>query len=285
MATLIESKRRITSVKSTQKIIKAMEMVAASKVKKARDNAKSVEFFFDVSLDLMAHLYQYKEVRDKIFTMDNDKKTLIIGITSDMGLCGAYNANVNKELLQLYNTTEGNKELLILGKKGVNKLVYEGIEVDYKYVDQDQNDQKSLAQELSSIIIDKLNNGELKDIKIVYTKFVNPILQEVDVIDFSTLEEVLKNKIISKATIQVEPEPEEVFTSMLDMLLEAFIYSSILQSTASEHSFRRNSMEAANKNSLELIDKLNLEMNRIRQGMITQEISEIIGGSEALGGE
>ncbi|MFV0246972.1 MAG: ATP synthase F1 subunit gamma [Mycoplasmatales bacterium] len=285
MATLIESKRRITSVKSTQKIIKAMEMVAASKVKKARDNAKSVEFFFDVSLDLMAHLYQYKEVRDKIFTMDNDKKTLIIGITSDMGLCGAYNANVNKELLQLYNTTEGKKELLILGKKGVNKLIYEGIEVDYRYVDQDQNDQMSLAQELSSIIIDKLNNGELKDIKIVYTKFVNPILQEVDVIDFSTLEEVLKNKIISKATIQVEPEPEEVFTSMLDMLLEAFIYSSILQSTASEHSFRRNSMEAANKNSLELIDKLNLEMNRIRQGMITQEISEIIGGSEALGGE
>ncbi len=284
MASLIESKRRVASVSTTQKVIKAMEMVASSKVKKARDKAKNGEFFFKSTLFALASVYNNDEMRNTIFPVDNDDCTLVIAITSDMGLCGAYNSNVNKEVVNTLNALDSYKTIIV-GKKGISKLKYEGFSVDHAIADAGSRDEREVSDEIMSIITSYLSEKKINNIKIVYTDFVNPIVQVVKTIDMSDLSENLEQTESTSGVVEIEPSIEEVFDVLFEVFIGGTIYSSLLQSFASEHSFRRNSMEAANKNSLELIDKLNIEMNRIRQAMITQEITEIIGGSEVLNKE
>ncbi len=285
MASLIESKRRVASVSTTQKVIKAMEMVASSKVKKARDKAKEGQFFFDAAISALANVYNNEEMRNTIFPQDNDDCTLVIAITSDMGLCGAYNSNVNKELVNTLNSLESYKTIII-GKKGIGKLRYEGFTVDHAITDYSGKDEHTVSNQVMEIVSDYLGNKQINNIKIVYTDFVNPIVQVVKTIDMSDLSASLEEQdTLTTTAFEIEPSVEEVFEILFNVFVGGTIYSALLQSFASEHSFRRNSMEAANKNSLELIDKLNIEMNRIRQAMITQEITEIIGGSEVLNKE
>ncbi|WOO86946.1 ATP synthase F1 subunit gamma [Mollicutes bacterium LVI A0039] len=285
MASLIESKRRVASVSTTQKVIKAMEMVASSKVKKARDKAKGVEFFFDATLDALASVYNNEEMRNSIFPPENDECTLVIAITSDMGLCGAYNSNVNKEVVSILDSLNSYKTIVV-GKKGIGKLRYEGYTVDHSITDYSGEDEQVACDKIMEIVSQYLENQQINNIKIVYTDFVNPIVQIVKTVDMSELTERLTtNDAVATSVTEIEPGVEEVFVVLFEVFIGGTIYSTLLQSFASEHSFRRNSMEAANKNSLELIDKLNIEMNRIRQAMITQEITEIIGGSEVLNKE
>ncbi len=285
MPSLIESKRRVASVSTTQKVIKAMEMVASSKVKKARDKAKAVEFFFDSTLGALATVYNDDRMRNTIFPTDNDDCTLIIAITSDMGLCGAYNLNINKELVKLLEA-ENSYKTIVVGKKGINKLKYEGYSVDHPITDVGTDEERDVSNQIMELITTYLETKAINNIKIVYTDFVNPIVQIVKLIDMAALADNLANTSSEPiAVTEIEPSIEEVFSTLFEVYVGGVIYSSLLQSYASEHSFRRNSMEAANKNSLELIDKLNIEMNRIRQSMITQEITEIIGGSEVLNKE
>lgn len=285
MASLIESKRRVASVSTTQKVIKAMEMVASSKVKKARDKAKGVEFFFDATLHALANVYNNEEMRNTIFPSDNENCTLVIAITSDMGLCGAYNSNVNKEVVKTLTELESYKTIII-GKKGIGKLKYEGFTVDHEITDYSGHDERELNDQIMELVSTYLANKQINNIKIVYTDFVNPITQVVKTIDMSDLSASLEDTdTTNSSAFEIEPSVDEVFAVLFEVFVGGTIYSSLLQSFASEHSFRRNSMETANKNSLELIDKLNIEMNRIRQAMITQEITEIIGGSEVLNKE
>lgn len=285
MASLIESKRRVASVSTTQKVIKAMEMVASSKVKKARDKAKDVEFFFESTLQALANVYNNDEMRSTIFPQDNDDCTLVISITSDMGLCGAYNSNVNKEVVQCLKNLDSYK-MIVIGKKGINKLTYEGYTIDHAIKDASSRDEGDVSDEIMTIVSTYLENKQINNIRIIYTDFVNPIVQVVKTVDMNELSDKLEQTNVElSAVTQIEPNVEEVFGVLFEVFVGGVIYSSLLQSFASEHSFRRNSMEAANKNSLELIDKLNIEMNRIRQAMITQEITEIIGGSEVLNKE
>lgn len=285
MASLIESKRRVASVSTTQKVIKAMEMVASSKVKKARDKAKGVEFFFDSTKQALAGVYKSEEMRNTIFPVENDDCTLVIAISSDMGLCGAYNTNVSKELISILKQLD-NSKLIVVGKKGISKLKYEGHTIDHELPDYSSVTEEQLSNQIMDYVSDYLASGSINNIKIVYTDYVNPIVQVVKVIDMNDLQTELEESSAEiSPTIEIEPSSEEVFATLFEVFVGGLVYSSLLQSFASEHSFRRNSMEAANKNSLELIDKLNIEMNRIRQAMITQEITEIIGGSETLNKE
>lgn len=285
MASLVESKRRVASVSSTQKVIKAMEMVASSKVKKARDKAKDGQFFFDTAIQALADVYNSDEMRDTIFPIDNDECTLIIAITSDMGLCGAYNSNVSKEVVKCINE-ESKCKTIVVGKKGIAKLKYEGYEINHQIIDTGSKSEIELADEIMAITTKYVKEKSINNIKIIYTDYINPISQIVKSIDISDLSiEIEKVENKCSAVMQIEPSANEIFDTLFEIYIGGVIYSTILQSFASEHSFRRNSMEAANKNSLELIDKLNIEMNRIRQGIITQEITEIIGGSEVLNKE
>lgn len=280
MSSLINTKSRLSSTKSTQKVIKAMELVASSKIKKARDAAQGVEFYFETTLDAMSHLYQFDEIKSLFEANSSVDKELVVAITSDMGLCGPYNTNITKEVIKLGKIR--NCENIMIGSKGVGKLEYEKLPIVHQITNYNGLKPIDMAREISNLLLEKWHSGEVDSVKVVYTKFINPLTQQVDVIDLFDMKSRMENVEITNKSLIIEPSPKEVFPQVLEQYVLAVIYSAILQSFASEHAYRRNSMETANKNSLELIDDLNLELNRIRQSMITQEISEIIGGAEAL---
>ncbi len=279
MSSLVKTKTRLTSTKSTQKVIKAMELVASSKIKKAREKAQAIDFYYDTTMDAMKSLYQYPEIKNYLHNSKAQDRTLVISITSDMGLCGPYNANVLKTVTKLNKETTVDN--VIIGSKGIGKLEYENLGIEHSISNYNSLSELDIANEIVDIIVKKYENLEINDVKIVYTKFVNPILQEVEVLDLFNIEKKLSNREY-RHQLLIEPDEETVFKQVVRQYFLAMVYTAILHSFASEHSYRRNSMETANKNSLELIESLDLELNRIRQAMITQEITEILGGSEAL---
>lgn len=283
MSNLIQTKERLNSTKSTQKVIKAMELVASSKIKKAKEKALNNKDYFEQVTGIMQSIYSFEDMFSYMNLDECEDNTLIIGITSDMGLCGAYNNNVIKKVTQLI--AENDIPFVVMaGNKGVNKFNFEGISMHKAISDISHIEDFSLAKDLADEIINLYSSKRVNKVLVVYTKFVNPIVQQVEVIDLFSLEQIEKESLYNH-DLEVDGDKKQIFDSLFIQYIYSVSYYAVLNSIASEYASRRNSMDAANNNSLELIEHLNLEMNRIRQAMITQEIAEIIGGAEALNKE
>ncbi len=283
MSNLIQTKERLNSTKSTQKVIKAMELVASSKIKKAKEKALNNKDYFEQVTGIMQSIYSFEDMFSYMNLDECEDNTLIIGITSDMGLCGAYNNNVIKKVTQLIAEND-NPLVVMAGNKGVNKFNFEGISMLKAISDISRIEYFSLAKYLAEEIINLYSSKRVNKVLVVYTKFVNPIVQQVEVIDLLSLEQIEKDSLYNY-DLEVDGDKKQIFDSLFIQYIYSVSYYAVLNSIASEYASRRNSMDAANNNSLELIEHLNLEMNRIRQAMITQEIAEIIGGAEALNKE
>lgn len=283
MSNLIQTKERLNSTKSTQKVIKAMELVASSKIKKAKEKALNNKDYFEQVTGIMQSIYSFEDMFSYMNLDECKDNTLIIGITSDMGLCGAYNNNVIKKVTQLIAEND-NPFVVMAGNKGVNKFNFEGISMHKAISDISRIEDFSLAKDLAEEIINLYSSKRVNKVLVVYTKFVNPIVQQVEVIDLFSLEQIEKDSLYNH-DLEVDGDKKQIFDSLFIQYIYSVSYYAVLNSIASEYASRRNSMDAANNNSLELIEHLNLEMNRIRQAMITQEIAEIIGGAEALNKE
>lgn len=283
MSNLIQTKERLNSTKSTQKVIKAMELVASSKIKKAKEKALNNKDYFEQVTGIMQSIYSFEDMFSYMNLDECEDNTLIIGITSDMGLCGAYNNNVIKKVTQLIAEND-NPFVVMAGNKGVNKFNFEGISMHKAISDISRIEDFSLAKDLADEIINLYSSKRVNKVLVVYTKFVNPIVQQVEVIDLFSLEQIEKDSLYNH-DLEVDGDKKQIFDSLFIQYIYSVSYYAVLNSIASEYASRRNSMDAANNNSLELIEHLNLEMNRIRQAMITQEIAEIIGGAEALNKE
>lgn len=283
MSNLIQTKERLNSTKSTQKVIKAMELVASSKIKKAKEKALNNKDYFEQVTGIMQSIYSFDDMFSYMNLDECEDNTLIIGITSDMGLCGAYNNNVIKKVTQLIAEND-NPLVVMAGNKGVNKFNFEGISMHKAIGDISRIEDFSLAKDLAEEIINLYSSKRVNKVLVVYTKFVNPIVQQVKVIDLFSLEQIEKDSLYNY-DLEVDGDKKQIFNSLFIQYIYSVSYYAVLNSIASEYASRRNSMDAANNNSLELIEHLNLEMNRIRQAMITQEIAEIIGGAEALNKE
>lgn len=283
MSNLIQTKERLNSTKSTQKVIKAMELVASSKIKKAKEKALNNKDYFEQVTGIMKSIYSFEDMFSYMNLDECEDNTLIIGITSDMGLCGAYNNNVIKKVTQLIAEND-NSLVVMAGNKGVNKFNFEGISMHKAISDISRVEDFSLAKDLAEEIINLYSSKRVNKVLVVYTKFVNPIVQQVKVIDLFSLEQIEKDSLYNY-DLEVDGDKKQIFNSLFIQYIYSVSYYAVLNSIASEYASRRNSMDAANNNSLELIEHLNLEMNRIRQAMITQEIAEIIGGAEALNKE
>lgn len=283
MSNLIQTKERLNSTKSTQKVIKAMELVASSKIKKAKEKALNNKDYFEQVTGIMQSIYSFEDMFSYMNLDECEDNTLIIGITSDMGLCGAYNNNVIKKVTQLIAEND-NPLVVMAGNKGVNKFNFEGISMHKAISDISRIEDFSLAKDLAEEIINLYSSKRVNKVLVVYTKFVNPIVQQVKVIDLFSLEQIEKDSLYNH-DLEVDGDKKQIFNSLFIQYIYSVSYYAVLNSIASEYASRRNSMDAANNNSLELIEHLNLEMNRIRQAMITQEIAEIIGGAEALNKE
>lgn len=282
MASNMQSiKRRIKSVESTKKITKAMQLVATSKLRKTRNQLEQLKPYYSKVQETVAEILESnKGLIDNPYLKENPQgKNVYIVITSSLGLCGGYNANVFKKMEK--EVHEGDL-IYIIGNKGAGYLNHKGFEYNHHYIDLNSSmDFKEIVR-LVGELTQMYRNQEIHKMKIIYTEFVNNLtftprvvtLLPVDASEFDDVE------VTSRFTI-FEPSPAEVLNHLIPMYLQSVIYGYLVESVTSENASRRSSMENATDNAQELIEDLLLKYNQARQTAITNEISEIVAGANA----
>jgi F-type H+-transporting ATPase subunit gamma len=286
MANLKEIRNRITSVSSTMQITSAMKMVSAAKLKKAQDAITAMRPYAEKLTELLQNLSA---------TLDGDtggeftkqrevKNVLLVAITSNRGLCGAFNTNVIKEIKSRAEFYSGKKvAVFAIGKKG-NDVLSKTLSVvnneSAVYDDLTFDNVAKIAQTLT----DKFVAGEYDRIEIVYNQFKNAATQIVQTEQFLPLAPIKSDKPASTGDYIFEPSKEEIVLTLIPKSLKTQLYKGIRDSFASEHGARMTAMHKATDNATELRNQLKLTYNKARQAAITNEILEIVGGAEALKG-
>lgn len=275
-------KRRMKSVESTKKITKAMQLVATSKLRKTRNQLDELKPYYSKVQETVASILKSNEGKiDNAYLKENkDGKDVFIVITSSLGLCGGYNANVFKTVNELIHDGD---YIYAIGTKGAGYFQHRNIEFNNQYLELNSTLEFKEIINLVSELTRKYKNKEIKTIKIIYTEFVNNLtftprvvtLLPVNVDEFKDIE------ITNKYTI-FEPNENEVLNSLIPMYLQSVIYGYLVESVTSENASRRTSMENATDNAEELIGDLLLKYNQARQTAITNEISEIVAGANGL---
>ncbi|MFD2724814.1 ATP synthase F1 subunit gamma [Hyunsoonleella rubra] len=284
MANLKEIRNRISSVSSTMQITSAMKMVSAAKLKKAQDAITAMRPYADKLTELLQSLSATLDADSgsKFSTQREVKKVLIVAITSNRGLAGAFNSNIIKEVNRLASETYANQEVsyMAIGKKAndaykkSNKVVANHSAV---FDDLTFENVAAIAQEL----MDKFVAGDFDKIEIVYNKFKNAATQIVMTEQFLPIVPV-EGEANANADYIFEPSKVEIVEQLIPKSLKTQLYKGIRDSFASEHGARMTAMHKATDNAKELKDQLTLSYNKARQAAITNEILEIVGGAEAL---
>ena len=286
MANLKEIRNRITSVSSTMQITAAMKMVSAAKLKKAQDAITAMRPYAEKLTELLQNLSA---------TLDGDaggeytkqpevKKVLVVAITSNRGLCGAFNTNVIKEVKNRADYYAGKQvDVYAIGKKG-NDILTKSLKV----IDNQSQVFDALTFEnvtvIAEILTQKFVSGEYDKIELVYNQFKNAATQIVQVEQFLPLAPIKSDNQASTGDYIFEPSKEEIVLTLIPKSLKTQLYKGIRDSFASEHGARMTAMHKATDNATELRDQLKLTYNKARQAAITNEILEIVGGAEALKG-
>lgn len=287
MANTTALKRRIGSVKNTRQITKAMELVAASKMKKAQDQAIQARAYRIAAHDLLRRLGTVSDVEEnRLFTARPIKRHLILVITSDIGLAGAYDANVLKNLTNVLkdDVKSGVKtEVMAIGKKGgqfVSRL--KGVDLIATFPVFTGQPKGADIRPMVKILLDKFESEEADKVSVIYTSFVSSIKQDTSSLQILPTK-TTDDKQRSELEVAIfEPSIEVIIESAAVRLIEVQVWQAILESLASEHSSRMLAMKNATDNAGDIIDDLTLEFNTARQAAITQEIAEIVGGAEAV---
>ena len=291
MASLDDLKKRIASVKSTQKITKAMKMVAAAKLRKAQESAERgrpySEKMNNVILNLSNGISDKENAPKLLSGTGKDKVHLCVVMTSDRGLCGGFNSNIIKKAKLFFNKlAEESKELKIItvGSKGNDQLkrVYGKQIIEKISFKNSKNVNYFDAEKVSKIIIEKFEKEEFDVCTIFYNQFKNVITQipqAQQIIPLKTdNEEVAK----SDDSYEFEPDEDEILSNLLPKNISTQIFKAMLENSASEQGSRMSAMDNATRNAGEMVDKLTIEYNRSRQAAITKELIEIISGAESL---
>ena len=276
-ASQLAIKSRIRSVDSTMKITKAMQLVAASKYTRQKERMKQNKEYATYLKEVLEQILANLTTLDNPYLTENkEAPTLTIVFTSDMGLCGAYNANVYR-LIEAECTQD--EQLVILGSQGAVWAKSRQRNVVDQYL-QVEDDNYTVLSQLAESVLEKYRNQEIGKIRIVYTEFINPLRFEPKIVTLLPVEKVEK-KGASADTI-FEPSEEEILNDLIPMSIKSLVYSYYLETKTSEQASRRTSMETATDNAEELKSALELAYNQARQAAITQEITEIVGGANAL---
>jgi F-type H+-transporting ATPase subunit gamma len=288
MANTTALKRRIGSVKNTRQITKAMELVAASKMKRAQDQALSSRDYRVQAHDILERLSGVSDVRrHPLFVRREVKNRLVIVVTSDTGLAGAYDANVLKQMTAILRDDQQNKiatQVITIGKKGAQFVSRLDVELLAAFPIFTTQPEAKDIRPIVDTLFDLYTEEKVDAVTIIYTNFISSIRQEVQALELLPAQppEADSKKISPLEVAIIEPSVEEVVESVVARLIEVQVWQAILESLASEHSSRMLAMKNASDNAKDIIDDLTLEFNSARQADITQEIAEIIGGSEAL---
>jgi F-type H+-transporting ATPase subunit gamma len=295
MATVQDLKRRVRSVKNTRKITRALELVAAARLRRAQARIEAMRPYADRMLELMAGtarassslrglpLLQRREVQT----------TAIVAITGDRGLAGAFNAQILRRSFALERRLreEGTTVLwAVVGRKGASTLRFRRYDVEDAWIGFGDRPSYADAQAVAHRLADLYTEGAVDQVIVVYNRFVSPLVQHVtdqEVLPIS--EELLQRGEEEEAEERAlrgdfiyEPEPEEILARLLPVYLETEVYRALLESAASFQGAQMTAMRSASKSAGELIDSLTLAMNRARQAEITQEILEVVAGADAL---
>jgi F-type H+-transporting ATPase subunit gamma len=281
--------RRIKSVKSTRQITKAMELVAASKMRKATEVALAGRSYREAAHDLLSRLTTVTDVNEHPLYAQREVKTrLYVAITSDRGLAGAYNANIIKLMTRaaIEDDKKGIKtQAIVVGNRGVQFVRrINDIELLAAFNGFGDHPSANDIRPILTTIVDLYTNQSVDDVQLLYTVHRSNILQEAASLSLlpARLDTTDPNGVASLDSVTFEPSVTAVLDNVTERLLEVQIWQAMLESIASEHSMRMLSMKNATDNANDLIGDLTLAFNTARQANITQEIAEITGGAEAM---
>ncbi len=286
MANLKEIRNRITSVSSTMQITSAMKMVSAAKLKKAQDAITAMRPYAEKLTELLQNLASTLEgeVGGNYTKQRQINKVLVVAITSNRGLCGAFNTNVIKQTKAIIESYSGKQvDVFAIGKKGNDILTKTSTVIDNQSGIYDQLTFDNVAN-IAHILTDKFVSGSYDKIELVYNQFKNAATQIVQVEQFLPLAAIKSDRVVTSGDYIFEPSKEEIVETLIPKMLKTQLYKSIRDSFASEHGARMTAMHKATDNATDLRNQLKLTYNKARQAAITNEILEIVGGAEALKG-
>ncbi|QJG67002.1 ATP synthase F1 subunit gamma [Mycoplasma phocoenae] len=283
MADLLNIKHRIDSVTTTKKITKAMELVATAKLGRTKNDYDKIKIYYDRVQSIFDNLMVHSEEIEKTINVEGSKngvpKSLYIIIGSDLGLCGAYNANLVKLVKENINK---DSLMIVIGSKMLNAFKKYDNQIIQSFIKIGDTLEYSLAQVISKKIYDTIQEIYVKDVNIIYTEYINSITTNPVIKQIYPIKEKTQTSEVPKIDLSIyEPSPSYILASSFGMYFEAEMYLALGSSKLSEMSSRRTAMESATDNAEELIKKLQLSYNRTRQAKITEELTEIISGSSS----
>jgi F-type H+-transporting ATPase subunit gamma len=295
MPNLLDIRRRIKSVKNTQQITKAMKMVSAAKLKRAQERVVTARPFANKMMEVLGGLADRtdEDFHHPLLDARGDERYLLVLITADKGLCGAFNTNLVKAAQAFIDQNPGKQiEILAVGRKGRDFFRRRSANLAGEYIGLTGKGRVEFAEALEvarDVIKRFTDDEEIDKAFVIYNEFKSVIQQRVvteQLLPVSRQPSGAAEEAPAQAVTLVdyiyEQPPEEIFARLLPRLVETQIFRALLESVASEHGARMTAMDSASKNARELIDSLTLNMNRVRQAAITNEIIEVVSGAAAL---
>lgn len=300
MASMRDIKRRKTSIQSTQQITKAMKLVSTVKLQRAKTRAEQCKSYSVKMYETISSMMERSGFLDHPYMRPNgSNKKAVIMITSNRGLAGGYNSNITKLITKNNDWNKDDVVIYAIGKKGRDTIKRYGYEIAYEDSEMINEPIYSDATALTEILLDKFSKGEIGEIYVAYTVFKNtvvhvPTLQKLlplgmdddpgDSVSGETVKEELSAADLNarRALMTYEPNEDEALGLIIPKYVTSLIYGALIEAVASENGARMQAMDSATDNAEKMISSLELSYNRARQGAITQELTEIIGGADAL---
>jgi F-type H+-transporting ATPase subunit gamma len=293
MGSLKEIRTRISSVISTRQITSAMKMVAASKLRRAQDAIIQMRPYATKLQEILSNLSSYNDgdLNNTYSPHQEIKRVLLVAVTSNKGLCGAFNSNVGKKVILLIEEDykslykSGQLDIICIGKKGSEYLRSKGVSVTENHHHILDHISFEEVVPLANKIISAFTDGIYDEIKIVYNQFRNAAVQDLVAEQYLPIIPIVEKGTASKQThfdFIFEPSKEYIINELIPKSLRIQLFKSLLESNASEQGARMTAMHKATDNASEMIKQLQLDYNKARQASITKEILEIVGGAEAL---
>ncbi len=285
MPNLKEVRNRITSVSSTMQITSAMKMVSAAKLKRAQDAITQMRPYAEKLSSILGNVSATLEGNDNVYGEEREvKKTLVVAISANRGLCGGFNNNINKEVRNIHNTDNSNIDVLFVGKKAFD-LLKRDVNTAAQKNEVFDNLNFDASREISSALMDHFEQGDYDRIVLVYNSFKNAATQIVKNEQLLPMSpEALEEETTSSTEYIFNPNKEEILEDLIPKSIHLQFYKALLDSNASEHGARMTAMHKATENAGEMLRDLKLSYNKARQAAITNEILEICAGAEALNG-
>jgi F-type H+-transporting ATPase subunit gamma len=293
MPSLLDIRRRVRAVKSTQQITKAMKMVAASRLRRAQERIQQARPFAVQMRRVLTSLAA--RVDPSVHPLLDDRavpkaggRALLLVVTADRGLCGSFNTNVIKASGTFITESAGRQVALgLIGRRGRDFFGRRGFEVRYEQVNLFAHLKYENAQEIAAAAIAAFTNGEVDSVFLAYNEFRSVMVQQVVVeqvlpIPRTAFAVEAADRTAPQTDYLYEPEPEQLFKHLLPSYVEVQIFRALLESNAAFYAAQMTAMDAATRNSGEMIDQLTLYMNKVRQAAITREIIEVVSGAQAL---